>query len=125
VRQIVIAVDSCFSGLGVVVKSVPSSNLGELARRKGIYMLTAGMEHQTAQIDDAFKMSTFTYYLAQGMDGGADLFKNGVISLTELFLFVQYQVADRTKASQIPMMGRILGSGEMLFHVPTPQQAAQ
>jgi hypothetical protein len=124
-RQIVIAVDSCFSGLGVIVKSPPETNLTELARRKGIHMLTAGMEHQNAQIDEVLKMSTFTYYLAKGLDGDADLFKNGVISLTELFLYVQYEVASRTSSSQIPMMGRVFGSGEMLFRSPTSRQAAQ
>src|SRR5262249_20276440 len=59
VRQIAIAVDSCFSGLGVIVKVPTDSNLSELGRRKGIHMLTAGMEHQKAAIDEKLKMSTF------------------------------------------------------------------
>lgn len=118
VRQIVIAVDSCFAGLGVVVKSPPEVDLAELGRRQGIHMLTAGMEDQKALIDNELGMSTFTHFLAKGLDGEADIMKTGVMSLTELFLYVQYAVAQRTKSSQIPMMGRIRGSGEMLFQVP-------
>ena len=41
--------------------------------------------------------------------------KSGVVTLTELFLYAQYSVAKRTNAAQIPMMGRIFGTGEMLF----------
>jgi hypothetical protein len=120
VRQIVIAVDSCFSGLGVIVKSPPVLDLSALSRRQGIYMLTAGMENQEAQIDPELKMSTFTHYLANGLQTReADFLNYGVVTLTELFLYTQFHVAERTKAAQIPMMGRIFGSGEMLFRPPT------
>jgi hypothetical protein len=61
-------------------------------------------------------MSTFTYYLAKGLSGEADLIDDGVISLTELMLYVRYQVAKKTDGQQTPMMGRLHGSGEMIFH---------
>jgi hypothetical protein len=79
-------------------------------------MLTAGMADQLAQIDPNLKMSTFTHYLARGLEGEANIFdKNGIISLTELFLYVQYNVAKQTDSRQIPMLGRLRGDGEMLF----------
>ena len=79
-------------------------------------MLTAGMADQLAQIDPDLKMSTFTHFLAKGLQGDANLFdKNGIISLTELFLYTQYNVARQTDSKQIPMLGRLMGDGEMLF----------
>lgn len=117
VRQVLYAVDSCFSGLGVAQKSVAvTTNLNQLAMPQGVFMLTAGMANQLAQIDPQLGMSTFTYYLAEGLNGSADILgNNGLITLSELFVYVQYKVAERTQSKQIPMLGRIHGDGEMLF----------
>lgn len=120
VRQVLFAVDSCFSGLGVAQKSVAvTTNLNQLAMPQGVFMLTAGMANQLAQIDPQLGMSTFTHYLANGLNGDADILgNNGIITLSELFVYVQYKVAERTQSKQIPMLGRIRGDGEMLF-MPT------
>jgi len=116
VRQVLIAVDSCFSGLGVISKAAGVPDFSRLAVAPGAYMLTAGMADQIAQIDPDLKMSTFTYFLAKGLQGDANIFdKNGIISLTELFLYTQYNVARQTDSKQIPMLGRLSGDGEMLF----------
>jgi hypothetical protein len=45
----------------------------------------------------------------------------GVITLSELLLYVQYEVARQTNSAQIPMMGRIMGDGEMLFRPASPK----
>jgi hypothetical protein len=116
VRQVLFAVDSCFSGLGIARKSVGVTNLAQLAVPQGAFMLTAGMANQLAQIDPSLGMSTFTHFLAQGLNGEADILGNGgLITLSELFVYVQYKVAVTTQAQQIPMLGRMKGDGEMLF----------
>lgn len=116
VRQVLLAVDSCFAGLGVIRKSSGFPNYSKLATKNGAFMITAGMSDQTAQIDPELQMSTFTYFLSKGLDGQASIFdKDGVISLSELFLFTQYHVAKHTNSRQIPMLGRFFGDGEMLF----------
>ncbi len=81
-------------------------------------MMTAGMAEQEAQMDHEIKMSTFTYFLARGLSGYGDYTGDGVTTLTELLLYVQYEVARRTDAAQIPMLGRVTGSGEMVFGLP-------
>lgn len=122
VRQILFAVDSCFSGLGIVRKSVGVPDLTRLAVPKGAFMLTAGMANQLAQIDPKLGMSTFTHFLAEGLNGSADILgNNGLITLSELFVYVQYKVAEQTAAKQIPMLGRMKGDGEMLFLPSTKQ----
>ncbi|WP_374356900.1 caspase family protein [Chitinimonas sp.] len=121
VRQVLFAVDSCFSGLGIVRKAVGVPNLTKLAVPQGAFMLTAGMANQVAQIDPGLGMSTFTHFLADGLSGSADILgNNGLITLSELFVYVQYKVAERTNAQQIPMLGRMKGDGEMLF-LPRPR----
>lgn len=121
VRQVLFAVDSCFSGLGVVRKSVGVTDLTRLAVPQGAFMLTAGMANQLAQIDPELGMSTFTHYLAEGLNGKANILgNNGLITLSELFVYVQYKVAEQTQAQQIPMLGRMKGDGEMLFLPATP-----
>ena len=116
VRQVLLAIDSCFAGLGIISKSAGVPDFSRLAAASGAYMLTAGMADQVAEIDPQLKMSTFTHYLAKGLTGDASLFdRNGIITLTELFLYVQYNVAKQTGSRQIPMLGRLQGNGEMLF----------
>lgn len=126
VRQVVIAVDSCFAGLGLIMKSPTMDNLAALGTKQGIHMMTAGMEDQTASIDGNLRMSTFTHYLSKGLSGEATLFPNssGVITLSELFSYVQHAVAKHSSGSQIPMMGRIMGSGEMLFTLDEKKTSA-
>jgi hypothetical protein len=115
-RQVLIAVDSCFSGLGVVAKAGTSPNFARLAVRPGAYMMTAGMADQLAQIDPALKMSTFTHFLAEGLEGAAAHYdRGGVITLSDLYTYVQYNVAKQSNSQQIPMLGRLTGDGEMLF----------
>lgn len=126
VRQLLFAVDSCFSGLGIVRKTAGVPDLTRIAVPQGAFMLTAGMANQVAQIDPNLKMSTFTHFLAEGLRGKADILgNNGVITLTELFLYVQYEVAKQTNSGQIPMLGRIKGDGEMLFEPRRQTAGAQ
>ena len=62
-------------------------------------------------------MSTFTYFLAEGLDGQADLTGDGVISISELLVYVRAKVATETKGAQTPSFGRLTGVGEMVFRV--------
>ena len=116
-RQVLFVIDSCFSGLGVSRKSTAyTPDLARLAARQGAFMLTAGMANQTAQIDPTLGKSTFTHYLVEGLKGKADIMGNdGIITLAELYVYVQYEVARQTRGEQIPMLGKIRGDGEMLF----------
>lgn len=117
VRQVLFAIDSCFSGLGIVRKaSGTAADMTQLAAPQGAFMLTAGMANQTAEIDQNLGMSTFTHYLVEGLNGKADIMGNsGLITLSELYVYVQYNVASATGAKQIPMLGRMKGDGEMIF----------
>jgi len=115
IKHLLIILDMCSSGLGIISKSPEYKEISTIAVEKGAHMITAGMADQEAQMDSSLQMSTFTYYFIEGLSGKADYTNDTVISLTELLLFVRYQVAKKTQGEQTPMMGRISGPGEMIF----------
>jgi hypothetical protein len=78
-------------------------------------MITAGMADQQARPDATNQMSEFTKFLVAGIEGAADSNKKGVVTLLDLMAYVRGKVAKDTGGSQIPMMGRISGSGEIMF----------
>ncbi len=43
------------------------------------------------------------------------ILKMELFSTTELLLYIRHGVAEYTNGMQVPMMGRISGSGEMIF----------
>ncbi|MGZ2454813.1 hypothetical protein ACVIRO_007630 [Rhizobium ruizarguesonis] len=124
VRQVLVAVDSCFAGLGVITKApAATADLTQLGAIPGAFMLTAGLADQKAEIDPQLGMSTFTYFLAEGLNGGAPtLDPNGLMTLSELLVYVRYHVAQTSVSRQIPTMGLFLGGGEMLFKPQVPTQ---
>ncbi|TVZ41909.1 putative peptidoglycan binding protein [Alteromonadaceae bacterium 2753L.S.0a.02] len=114
VQHLLVILDSCSSGLGVIDKDLQYQEIS-IATKSGSHMLTAGMADQKAQMDHQLAMSTFTYYLTKGLQGEADIIEDGVISLSELLLYVRFQVAKKTDGLQTPMIGRLSGEGEMIF----------
>lgn len=116
VKHLLILLDACSSGLGIITKS-PEYQEISVATTSGAHMITAGMEDQEAQIDRSLKMSTFTYFLVDGLNGMADYTNDNMITLTELLVYIRYQVARKTGGTQTPMIGRISGTGEMIFEI--------
>jgi uncharacterized caspase-like protein len=119
VRHLLLLLDSCSSGLGVIAKSGRYNELS-VASKEGSHIMTAGLVDQEAEQDPGLGMSTFTYYLAEGLSGKADYTQDGVVSLSELLVYVRYNVANRTNGRQTPMIGRLSGSGEMIFWPSQP-----
>ncbi len=114
VRHLLIVLDSCSAGLGVITKSPEYKELN-VAVEPGAHMITAGLADQEAVMDVQRRMSTFTWYFAKGMEGAADYTKDNIITLTELLLYTRYHVAKKTDGAQTPMIGRLKGPGEMVF----------
>jgi hypothetical protein len=121
-RHVVVILDTCSAGLGIIEKSarMPFFEM-KMAEATGAHMITAGLADQKALMDnETLKMSLFTHFLVKGLDGTADLTNDGVTSLSELLVYVRGEVARVSNGSQTPMMGRLAGSGEMVFLVGKP-----
>jgi len=114
VRHLLVVLDACSSGLGVISKSPEYKELN-VAVEPGAHMITAGMAEQEAEMDVQRQISTFTRFLTEGLDGAADYTEDGIVTLTELLLYTRYNVAKKTNGGQTPMIGRIKGPGEIVF----------
>ncbi len=119
VRHLLIVLDACSSGLGVITKSPEYKELN-VAVEPGAHMITAGLADQEAVVDRDHNMSLFTWYLTQGLEGKADYTEDKIVTLTELLLYTRYNVAKETNGAQTPMIGRLKGPGEMVF-ISNPQ----
>jgi hypothetical protein len=114
IKHLLIILDTCCSGLGVIKKSPAYMELSTVATEPGAHMITAGTEDQSAEMNLSDKMSTFTKYFVEGLSRG-DYTKDRVITLTELLLYVRYQVGKQTNGAQTPRLSCLQGSGEMVF----------
>jgi hypothetical protein len=63
IKHILLVIDSCFSGLGVISKNTDYPEIIRIATKPGLHMMTAGMAEQEAQMDHQLKMSVFTHFL--------------------------------------------------------------
>jgi len=121
-KHIFYAMDSCYSGSVLVstrgqeVNPMSSEYLQQIAEKDAVEMLTAGGAGEKVHEKDGHGI--FTQYLLQGLDGEADLNHDGVVTGSELGMFVRQPVADTASASggkQTPLYGRLKGEGEMIF----------
>lgn len=100
-KEIVVMLDSCFAGEG------PRSIIPAGARPMGLFIedplrasgrvisIAAASVKQISSDLEEMKHGLFTYYMLKGMRGGADQDKDGKVSLSELFKFVQPNVTDK------------------------------
>ena len=63
----------------------------------------------------------FTYYVLEGLKGAADLNRDGIVSLQELYEYVEREASHKARAiggNQRPMMKGELGGALPLIRVP-------
>jgi tetratricopeptide (TPR) repeat protein len=117
--------DSCYSGLaltrGAGAFAGDQTYLDEITRRAARQILTAGGAEQQVADDGPDGHSVFTWALLQGLQGAADLDRNGVITASELGAYVSPIVSSFSR--QTPAVGNLVGSegGEFIFELqPQP-----
>ena len=123
-REVVVLLDSCFSGAGgrsVIAKGsrplVLSAENSLMAKGKTV-VLSAGAGDQISSTYDQQGHGLLTYFFLKGLQGEADKNKDGAIDLHELFDYVKPQVERVARREfnneQTP---QLLGSPEMLRKV--------
>jgi hypothetical protein len=115
-ERVVAFLDSCYSGAAggrtFASKktrdiSVDDLFLDRLARAKGRAIVTASRPSEVSLELPELGHGIFTYYLIQGLQGAADLNRDGVVSLQELYEYVEQQVTRKSRAvggNQHPVM---------------------
>ncbi len=84
------------------------------AESRGRVVITASGPNEVALELPALGHGTFTYYLLEGLSGKADRNGDGIVTVSELYEYVEDQVDRRARAAggrQRPMMkGEIEGT---------------
>jgi uncharacterized caspase-like protein len=78
-------------------------------------MITAGSMDE--QVLEEGGHGIFTKLLLEGLEGKADLDKDGYITGSELGTFLRPEVSKRSNYRQTPNFGRFEGEGEYIFHL--------
>ncbi len=104
-------VDTCHS------RGAYNPRLIKDAGDNNIVVLSATEENQLAEENDALGHGLFTYFLDQGLKGGGDPWKTGVVSMWELGAFVSKEVRRLTHGAQKPTLST---SGVSDFELARP-----
>ncbi len=122
-KKVVFFIDSCYSGEAggrtfsrpdVAARNVTISEkfLEELSG-EGRIIISASKPDELSLETNELEHGVFTYYLAEGLKGKADLNKDGVVTVDELYSYVYEQVTKKARllgASQHPLKkGTIIG----------------
>jgi hypothetical protein len=115
-ERVVAFLDACYSGAagGRTFASkktraglVDDLFLERLTRSKGRAIVTASRPSEVSIELPELGHGIFTYYLVNGLKGGGDLNRDGIVSLQELYEYVEQQVTMKSRAvggSQHPVM---------------------
>src|SRR3970040_1164251 len=121
-ERVVVFLDACYSGAAggrtFASKKTRSGHVDEaflerLARSKGRAILTASRPAEVSIELAELGHGLFTYYLIQGLKGAGDLNGDGIVTLQELYEYIEQEVTKKSRAvggNQHPVMkGEIEG----------------
>jgi len=115
-ERVVAFLDACYSGaaggrtfasLKTRAVNVDDLFLERLTRSKGRAIITASRPNEVSIELTELGHGIFTYYLVQGLQGAADGNRDGIVSLQELYEYVEQQVAQKSRSvggNQHPVM---------------------
>jgi len=103
--------DACYSGasggrtisLAGIRSNISDAFLDRIARGKGRVILTASGPNEVSVEDDGLKHGVFTYFLLEGLRGMADMDRDGVITVDEIYGYVSKKVPQATGQEQHPV----------------------
>lgn len=109
-RSTTVFVDACFSGLGKFSQSGSPLNLSGIKgvrvkpllvqpwlQNTGFNVFTSSSANQPSLVLDEAQTGLFTYFLALGLRGAADLDKDGHLTAKELYQYIYTQVVEYSK----------------------------
>ena len=115
-ERVVVFLDSCYSGAAggrtfasrkTRAATVDEVFLDRLTRSKGRAIITASRPSEVSIELPELGHGIFTYYLTEGLRGAGDLNRDGIVSLQELYEYLEHQVVRKSRAvggNQHPVM---------------------
>jgi uncharacterized caspase-like protein len=113
---VVAFLDTCYSGAAggrtFLAKRTRSSQVDDLflerlTRSKGRAIITASRAAEVSMELPELGHGVFTYYLLAGLTGAADLNGDGIVTVQELYEYVEQQVTQKSRSvggNQHPVM---------------------
>lgn len=109
-ERLVFISDTCYSGAsgGRTIpypgmrSNISGAFLERISQGKGRVILTASEANELSVERDGIKHGVFTYYLSEGLRGKADLDKDGVVTVDEVYRYVSAKVPLATGQGQHP-----------------------
>jgi len=127
-KHILMAFDSCYSGLGLTrsIMQHPaqdSAYIQKMMRTRSIQILTAGSRSE--QAIEAAGHGLFTDHLLAALSGAADINDDGYITATEIYATLRPSITRKSYSRQTPQFGYIEGNGDIIFrNTPHETQSA-
>jgi uncharacterized caspase-like protein len=122
-ERVVMLLDTCYSGSAggrtFTRQQLRSNHLNDqflerLTRSKGRVIITAAGPNEVALETSELGHGLFTYYLLEGLGGRADRDGDGIVTVSELYEYLEHEVDRRARAAggrQRPLMrGEIEGT---------------
>jgi len=110
-ERLVFISDTCYSGAsgGRTIPvagrraNVSGAFWERLSQGKGRVILTASDANEVSVEKDDLKHGVFTYYLLEGLRGKADMDRDGMITVDEVYRYVSVKVSQATGQNQHPV----------------------
>jgi caspase domain-containing protein len=115
-ERVVVFLDACYSGAAggrtfasrrTRAARVDAVFLDRLTRSKGRAIITASQASEVSLEVPELGHGLFTHFLVQGLRGAADLDRDGIVSLQEVYQYLEQQVSQKSRAmggNQHPVM---------------------
>jgi hypothetical protein len=134
-RRVVVLLDACYSGAAggrtfasrrTRATRVDDIFLDRLTRSHGRAIITAARTNEVSIELPELGHGVFTHYLLQALHGAADLDRDGIVALQELYQYLEQQVSQKSRAvggNQHPVMkGEMEGMLPLVKVSRTPAQ---
>jgi uncharacterized caspase-like protein len=123
-KHILMAFDSCYSGLGLTrsVRGFSTQNdayIQKMMRSRSVQILTAGSRSE--QAIEAAGHGLFTDHLLAALSGAADINEDGYITATEIYATLRPSITRKSHSRQTPLFGYIEGNGDIIFRNTPPE----
>jgi hypothetical protein len=110
-ERLIFIADACYSGasggrtIGINGKrtNISDAFIDRISRGKGRVIITASGANEISAEHDELKHGVFTYYMLEALKGKADLDKDGIITVDEVYNYVSIKVPLATGQSQHPV----------------------
>ena len=111
-ERIIFIADSCYSGGAggrTILAPGRRANLSDafldriVQSGKGRIILSSSNANEVSQESDELRHGYFTYYLLKGLKGEADLDRDRLIDIDEIYRYLNKWVPEQTKGAQHPV----------------------